>query len=150
MTYPSKEVADFINEHFVALRVDVPSHPELVRRYDVFSTPTLIVLDPKGREFYRSVGFLPPDRFVCHLQLGRAIVTFRTRRYAKAGDMFEELAERYPLCGAAPEAIYFRGVARDKVTGDHSNRKVAALELAEGYPESDWALRAGPWLSEEK
>jgi hypothetical protein len=130
--------------------VDVTARQKLVRKYEVSSPPTVLFLDAKGREFYRSLGFLPPDRFLCHLEMGRAMVFFRTRRYAQAADLFDTVARRYPGCGAAPEAVYYRGVARDKISRDHSNRKVSARELAKRFPGSDWAFRAEPALDEEK
>jgi TolA-binding protein len=109
-----------------------------------------LILDPKGREFYRSLGFLPPERFLCHMEMGRAMVLFRTRRYEEAAGLFDTVARRDPACGTAAEAIYYRGVSLDKLTRDHSNRKVAARELAERFPDSDWTFRAEPALEEEK
>lgn len=150
VTYPSKAVASYVNEHFVALRVDLTAQQNLASKYDVSSPPTVLVLNPEGREFYRSLGFLPPDRLLCHLEMGRAMVLFRTGRYTEAAELFDKVALRRPICSLTPEAIYYRGVARDKISRDHSNRKVSARELADRFPDSDWAFRADPALEEEE
>ncbi len=130
--------------------MDVTARRDLVRKYDVSSPPTVLVLDPKGREFYRSLGFLPPERFLCHMDMGRAMALFRTRRYEPAAGLFAGVADREPACGPAAEAIYYRGVSLDKLSRDHSNRKASARELARRFPDSDWAYRAEPALEEEK
>jgi thioredoxin-related protein len=57
----------------VALKVDVTERHDLVRKCEVSSPPTILILDSKGREFYRSLGFLPPDRFICQEELADAI-----------------------------------------------------------------------------
>jgi predicted nucleotidyltransferase len=45
----------------------------------------------------------------------------------------------------APEAVYFRSVARRKATNDSSHLDVAVEELDRLYPDSEWALRTLPW-----
>ncbi|MBU1670113.1 MAG: hypothetical protein KKF41_13165 [Actinobacteria bacterium] len=138
-------VAGYIEEHFVPWHVDHSRDTALVTRFDVFMTPTQLYLDEKGREFYRTVAFLPPDRFLAYLALGRGMILFRTLRYQEAADVLDTVPRDLVECGATPEAILFRGVALDKLSGGHSNRKRSGLELQERYPDSDWAWRSLVW-----
>lgn len=108
-------------------------------------TPTQLYMDEKGREFYRTVAFLPPDRFLAYLALGLGMVLLRTLRYREAADVLDSVPRDFVECGVTPEAILFRGVALDKLSGDHSNRKRSGLELEDAYPGSDWAWRSVVW-----
>lgn len=135
----------YIEEHFVPWAIDHSRETALVRRFDAFMTPTQVYADAKGREFYRTVGFLPPDRFLAYVGLGRGMVLFRTRRYEEASEVLDAVPRDFVECGATPESIFFRGVARDKLSRGHSNRRESALQLKDRYPESDWALRSLVW-----
>ena len=44
------------------VKVDIDREPGLKRKYEVDGTPTLIVADSYGRELFRYLGALPPDR----------------------------------------------------------------------------------------
>lgn len=44
------------------VKVDIDREPGLKRKYEVDGTPTLIVADSYGREMFRYLGALPPDR----------------------------------------------------------------------------------------
>lgn len=148
VTYSEPRVIEYVTDQFVPWRVDFQVETRLIRLYDVSMTPTVIIADGKGKEHYRSVGFLPPRRFLGQLAIGLAWVAFGRRKYSNAGDLFEAVARDFPECGIAPEAIYFRGVSRDKITEDHSSRKAAAEELDQRCPDSDWAVRASLWLDD--
>jgi tetratricopeptide (TPR) repeat protein len=69
-TYSKKEVAQFMAKGFVPLKIDAEKGkgPELAKRYGVNGFPTLVIVDPKGEEVDRIVGFRPPDQFVAELQ----------------------------------------------------------------------------------
>lgn len=51
-----EEIADDYADHLVVGKVDIDAHPELARRYDVMSIPT-IVLFKDGEEVDRKIGF---------------------------------------------------------------------------------------------
>lgn len=125
--------------------MDHSKETALVTRFNAFMTPTQLYLDEKVQEFYRTVAFLPPDRFLAYLALGRGMVLFRTLRYQEAADVLDTVPRDFVECGATPEAIFFRGVALDKLSRDHSNRRRSGLELEERYPGSDWAWRSVVW-----
>lgn len=145
MTFPDEQVVKFVTEHFVPWRIDYKQDLEHIRQYNVFTTPTMIFADPKGGERFRSTGYLPPDRFLGRCTFGLAWVALMGHEYALAGDIFEQFARGWPNSENAAQAIYFKGVSRDKLTGDHSNRRQIAHELREDHPDSDWSQSASVW-----
>jgi len=46
----------------------------------------------------------------------------------------------------APEAMYWRAVARYKATNDHAVLGKVAEELRNTYPSSLWTSKSIPWL----
>ena len=74
--YPNDRVAQFINKNFVPIKIHVKEHPEAFGRFEAQWTPTLIVLDPEGKERYRFEGYLPPEDFLAQLEIGLAHQAF--------------------------------------------------------------------------
>ncbi len=69
-TYSKKEVAQFLAKGFVPIKIDAEKGkgPELAKRYGVSGFPTLVLIDPKGEEVDRLVGYRPPQKFLAELQ----------------------------------------------------------------------------------
>ena len=47
--YSQSEVAEAISQHFVAVKINTETHPELARRHGIRFVPTDMVIDPSGR-----------------------------------------------------------------------------------------------------
>ncbi|MEC7696968.1 MAG: thioredoxin family protein [Planctomycetota bacterium] len=47
--YSQAEVAEAISQHFVAVKINTETHPELARRHGIRFVPTDMVIDPSGR-----------------------------------------------------------------------------------------------------
>lgn len=64
--FPLQKVGDFMNSHFVPLKVDMEKGegPELAKKYEVQAYPTFLILDSEGKEINRLVGSNTPDEFV--------------------------------------------------------------------------------------
>jgi len=64
--FPQAEVGEFMNQHFVCLKVDMEKGegPELAKRYEVAAYPTMLILKDDGTEVNRIVGALPGKEFV--------------------------------------------------------------------------------------
>lgn len=146
VTYPDERVSDYVSEHFVPWRVDYSQASELLRRFNVFWTPQALVLDEHAQEYYRVVGYLPPDTFLAHLAMGRAKVSFSQHQYKEAAERFDGVARDFGTSSRAPEAIYFRAVSRYKTSEDSKHLDEAAAELQRSYPASEWTMRTQPWL----
>lgn len=118
-----------------------PDNPDLSARYVATWTPTLIVLDAEGREHYRTVGYLPAQDYIARMQLARAKTAYDLGNYAQAIQLCQEVAQQYTGTEAAPEALYWLGVAQYKSTGDVAPLKEAWKTIWDKYPQSEWAKK---------
>ena len=143
VTYPNPNVADFVMSSMVPLQVRADS--PLADEFKVKWTPTIVVLDYYGKEHHRTVGFFPPDEFIPSLLLGMGKIDFDTDQFNGAIIHLDRLLSDYPKSGAAPEAVYIRGVSRFKSFHDPQPLKEAYEKLKAEYPASEWTQRAQPY-----
>jgi uncharacterized protein YyaL (SSP411 family) len=61
-TYRDPEVVGLIGRHFIAVRVDQDSRPDLSNRYEDYGWPATILFDASGRELVKFAGYIPPRR----------------------------------------------------------------------------------------
>jgi hypothetical protein len=144
VTYPNKEVIEFINANMIALRVRNDQKP-LADQFKIKWTPALITLDVDGTERHRTVGFLPPQELIPSLMLGIGKAHLERGEFAQAVPQFEKLISEHSKSGSAPEAVFFLGVARFQSTHDPKFLKKAYEQLAAQYPQSEWTTRASPY-----
>ncbi|MBI5249537.1 MAG: tetratricopeptide repeat protein [Desulfomonile tiedjei] len=145
VTYPNQAVTQFVQNNLIAVRVrnDQP----LADLFKVKWTPTLVLVDPEGKEVYRNVGFLPPDNLVPALMLGIGKLELQHGNYDKAIPHFDRVASKFPQSEEAPEAIYFMGVSRFKMNSDLKMMKETYNRLEATYPNSSWTRKAQPYGS---
>jgi uncharacterized protein YyaL (SSP411 family) len=67
-TYRDPEVVSLLERHFVTVRVDQDSRPDLANRYEDYGWPATIVFDSAGGELVRFRGYIPPPRMRALLQ----------------------------------------------------------------------------------
>jgi hypothetical protein len=144
VTYPNPGVAKFVDLNFIPVQVEV-SNKELMEKYNISWTPTILVLDADGKEHYRSVGFLQRDVFIATFELGKARYYLDLEQFAEARAMLEELIARCSVPEVVPEATFFHGVATYKHTHDPKALRAAYDTLMAKYPQSEWAKRAEPY-----
>lgn len=144
VTYPEQKVVDYIMDHLLPVRIPF-NHERYSKEYSIEWTPTLIVLDSDGKEATRSTGFLSPDELIAflHLAIGRA--NFATGNFEPAIKAFDYVAEQFPKSAFAPEAIYYRGVARYKHTKDAKPLREVYDRLSVDYPEDQWTKKSYPY-----
>lgn len=70
-TYANPEVAAYIKQHYIAVKVDHDARPDLAERYRDYGWPATIVLAADGTEIVKRAGYIAPENF---LQLLKAIV----------------------------------------------------------------------------
>jgi len=139
----------FVNENFIPARVHVKDDSALFQKYgEKYSaqwTPTVLALDPDGVERHRIEGFLPNDDFLAQLMLGSAQIAFAQQEWGEAERRFREIVDTLPDTDAAPEALYWAGVAPYKGTHDGSSLKATARAFKERYQDTTWAKKASVW-----
>ena len=127
------------------LEAHIKENPAYFHRFDALWTPTVMILDPNGKERYRIEGYLPTDEFRPQLELGLARVAFMSKDWAEAERRYTSVLERYPDSKSAPEALYWKGVSHYKATNDHTVLGELPAQFQEKYPESVEALKTIAW-----
>ena len=80
----------------------------------------MLLLDGQGKERARLEGYLPNDDFNAALRNGLGRIAFVHKKYADAERWYGDVVARYGNSHFAPEAMYWRAVARYKATNDHA------------------------------
>lgn len=143
VTYPDNNVVDIIDQNVIPLRI--PSDDPLAAEFNIKWTPTLITLDPQGKEHHRTLGFLSPEELIASVLLGVGKSAFETGKFEAAVASFDKIITGHPKSGSTPEAIFLRGVALFKASHDPKPLKAAYEKLAAEYPDSEWTGRAYPY-----
>lgn len=145
MTYPDPQVATFIAERLVPLRLllhDAAHHAHF-RAHRVIWTPTLALLDRRGVAHYQSPGYLPPPLFLDMLRIGTARAHLVWAGYDAAAALLTPVADN-AASALADEALYWLGVARYLKERRRQPMMEAWNRLRERYPDSVWAARVPP------
>jgi len=147
--YSNPLVAALVTTHFVPVRVHVTDQKDefarLGKRFSAQWTPTTVVISSDGIERYRIEGFLPAEDFLTQLILGLGHAAFAAEQYKTAEERFRDVVDQHGFTDAAPEALYWAGVARYKATHDPNALKETAKAF-EKYPDSTWAKKASVWM----
>jgi len=142
VTYPQDQVARFITDYFVPVRIHTDDHPELTEKYRVPWTPTYVVLAPDGTERYRETGYLPAEDFLAHMNLGLGRAAFEERDFAAGAKFYQAVVDQYPRSDMVPEALYFLGVCKNRMVGGTADQRRAVWKrLMDEHPKSDWAKK---------
>ena len=139
--YPDARVIEFFNQYLAPVQVLITSQP-LPQQFNVAWTPTLISLDSAGAEQHRTVGYLPPQELIPSLMLGMAKSFLNHKQFDKTLSVLDEITSDYSGSDATPEAIYYRGVSRYKISHDLKDMRDAYEILKEKFKDSEWTKRA--------
>lgn len=147
--WPDPRVVKFVEENFLPTRVHVRDDSALFQKfgeqYGAQWTPTILELDPQGVERHRIEGFLPLDDFLPQLMLGRAQIAFAEEKWDEAERRFRQIVDEFPESDAAPEALYWAGVAPYKKTNDPASLGTTAQAFRDRYQGTPWAKKASVW-----
>jgi thioredoxin-related protein len=66
-THPDPQVIAAVNAKFIAVRLEGPSHMDLIKKYEVRGAPTTIIFSADGKELHRFAGFFPPTEYLQEL-----------------------------------------------------------------------------------
>jgi uncharacterized protein YyaL (SSP411 family) len=143
--YPDPQVSELISRQFVPVRVHVKEQPTMWKRFNIRWTPTVLILAPDGAEAFRLEGYLPRDEFLAQLHLGLGFLAVNQKKWQPARQEFESVVERFPETDAAPEALYWAGVAKYSDSHDPNELKALGRQFKERYTDTGWAKRASIW-----
>jgi len=136
-----------VTDHFLPLRINIHQQPAGFHRFGVLWTPTTLALDASGAEQFRLEGYLPRQEFSAQLELARARLAFVQKRWQAAEEIYEAVTRVSPQTLAAATGIYWSAVCRYKRTKDHTVLRPMAERLAEEYPQTMEAKKAGAFRS---
>lgn len=147
VTYPDPHVASFVNQHLIAFQVNTEQTTaetrELIRAYRLLWEPGLVILDPRGSELRRMVGYLGPADLLAELRLALGLVALNRRRNTQALAHFQAAADGEPLPHTAPEALYWSGIAAYRIAGNDLDVLEERWDvLRRRHPASTWWRRA--------
>jgi len=145
--YPEARVTSFVSEQFEPVRLHVKKHSEAMGRFGADWTPTVMIVDSDGKEYYRIEGYLPADDFLAKLKLGLAHYLFKSGNFAESEKRFREIVDEFPNNEVAPEALYWAGVSNYKGTGNGGALGETAKAFQSRYTDSPWAKRSTVWAA---
>ncbi len=123
--------------------MNVLENRDLAKRLRAYWTPTIIFVDADGQEHHRFIGYLPPDEYGAQVHFARGREAFVKGTYQVALDAYQTVAERYAQADCAPEALYWTGVCRFKLTKEEPKIFEACREVVKRYPNHLWAKKLG-------
>ncbi len=144
VTYPDEKVSSFIRNEVVPLKIE-GDDTDILNRYNVQWTPTLVTADREGKEHHRTLGFLSPEEIIPSLLLGSGKTHFNKGNFEEAMLRLDKVISGFPSSSFTPEAIFYRGVASYKSTQDPTPLREAYETLKTHHPGSSWAGRAYPY-----
>lgn len=145
--YPDPRVESLILEHFIPVRIHVRDEnaTALMERFGANWTPTIVFLDSGGTERHRIEGFLTTEDFLTQLMVALGRIAVAEKNWTEAERWFAQILEKHPNSDAAPEALYWKGVAKYKGSGDAAALGETARAFQERYADSTWAKKSVIW-----
>jgi uncharacterized protein YyaL (SSP411 family) len=61
-TYKDATVNDLLSQHYIAIRVDQDSRPDIANRYEDYGWPATIIFSSEGKELVKRSGNIPPEK----------------------------------------------------------------------------------------
>lgn len=141
VTYPNKEVIQYLSEHFVCFKPRIDAHKSLARQFGVVWTPGLVWLDSTGDVRHQNVGYFAPDELMPECAFGRGKVAALKGDWADAKTCFTEVTDKWPRSFAAPAAMYWGGAASMMASKDKESMLASWNRLLDEHPDSAWAMK---------
>lgn len=69
-TQQDPAVVQALNERFIPVLLELRSHLDLARQYQVRGAPTTLLFSPEGEEKHRFPGFYPSEEYLKELAKG--------------------------------------------------------------------------------
>jgi hypothetical protein len=92
-TYHDPRVVAILEKHFIAVKVDVDSRPDIQERYGDWGWPATVIFSPDADELGKYRGYIPPEKFI---ELLSEVVARSAAASASGGREPEEEEEAAP------------------------------------------------------
>jgi len=147
-TYSDPEVAELMADHFVAVKVDQDSRPDLSNRYEDYGWPATIVFAAGGGEIAKRSGFIPPREFAALLRAivddptpGPSVVAPRAMAFSSASALGADLRGELEKSLAAAYDPKLAGFGSTHKYLDAASVEYCMLRGAEGDAEHETMAR---------
>jgi len=67
-TFADKQVADYLNKHFISIRVNAETEKAVAREYGVYQFPSTWFISEDAETIANRPGFIPPDLMITMLK----------------------------------------------------------------------------------
>ncbi len=67
-TYSDPKVAEIMKAHYIAIKVDQDSRPDLSNRYEEYGWPATIIFSPTGQELVKHSGYIASEQMISLLE----------------------------------------------------------------------------------
>jgi hypothetical protein len=143
VTYPQPPVVSAIVASAIPVQIDnsKAQNNQFLHGIHHIWTPDIRVVNHDGFELYRWDGFLPPPEFIARLQCGFAMANLRMKRFDDAERLYVDVLTRFSTTYAAPEALYYLGVARYRKDPDSDELPTQWANLRSRYPNSEYRVK---------
>jgi hypothetical protein len=144
VSHPDAAVQALVDQWLVPLRLafGVAAHRATLRDLGALWTPTIWVLDARGREFRREVGFLDAAELHAVLSEGIALSLVANGRPSEAGHVLDVAIDHCGDVGRWASSLrYWRGAVAYLRTGDHDTMEVH-WRRARAVDPDGWGRRA--------
>lgn len=148
-TLNDEKVIHMIERETAPVLINTVENTRLAKEHRVDWTPAFILIDERGVELERWVGYLPPKDFMAQLLLSKGLADFHLERLDDAIEDFNEIVEDFVDSDLVPEAEYFLGAANQKLTGQNDVLIDISHILASKYPDSQWTKRCSIWAHQK-
>lgn len=143
-TFSDQYIDRLIASNFVALKIHADALP-YTEDYGVRWTPHFTVCRLDGFPLLEAMGHQSPQEFGPWLHLALARHNLNLRNWHAALSHLEIIISLHHSSGSAPEAVFLRGIAGYRQSGDTSHMKNAYTKLSEEYQASVWYDRSKPY-----
>lgn len=129
-TYGNKDVAQLINSHYIAVKVDHDKYPDLANRYRDYGWPATVFLDANGTDLVKRAGYIAPENF---LRLMQAVVDDPTPELAARPKFITTYAKHSVLGPPLKEELVQRhlNMFDEELGGLATNQKTLDRDHAE-------------------
>ena len=146
VTYRDTGVQRLLDQSFVCIKYNTKEPNESFKRlngsFGHVWHPDLIVATEHLHEVRRVIGYLPPSDFMAQLLVGLGLGHLHATRYVDALATFDRVVDEHADAGAAPEAMYWSGVAAYRAGGGLDALTARWRAIPDRYPTSEWVRRA--------